>query len=146
MKSGGQISMEGYCYLRNVQDLLADRKTPYERRFGESFKGPITPFGPLVEHLPNSERDKARIHQFGKKVLPGISFGYALIAGGIWKGHILIADIEELEKLDASEVYTRRLNAKEVLITHKDGEFVLPVANGSANLSKRETTNSKHRL
>ena len=32
-------SMECYCYLRNVQDLLADGKTPCERRFGEPFKG-----------------------------------------------------------------------------------------------------------
>ena len=37
--------MEGYCYLRNVQDLLRDGKTPYERRFGESIKGPIILFG-----------------------------------------------------------------------------------------------------
>ena len=61
--------MECYCYLRNVQDLLADGKTPYERRFGESFKGPIIPFGAQVGYLPNSERDKARIHQCGKNVL-----------------------------------------------------------------------------
>ena len=98
--------MECYCYLRNVQDLLADGKTPYERRFGESFKGPIIPFGALVEYLPISA---------------GIFLGYAFIAGGIWKGDTLIADIEELEKLDASEIYPRRLNAKEVLITRKDG-------------------------
>ena len=65
-------SLECYRYLRNVQDLLADGRTPYERRFWESFKGPIIPFGALVEYLPNSERDKARIHQFGKKVSPGI--------------------------------------------------------------------------
>ena len=78
--------MECYCCLRNVRDLLADRKTPYERRFGESFKGPIIEFGALVEYLPNSERDKAGIHQFGKKVFPGICVGYALIAGEIWKG------------------------------------------------------------
>ena len=52
-------------------------------------------------------------------------------------GDILIADIEQLEMLDASEFYPRRLNAKEVLITHKDGEFVFPVADGSANLSER---------
>ena len=97
-------SMECYCYLRNVQDLLADGKTPYERRFGESFKGPIIPFGALVEYLPASERDKARNHQFGEKVLSGIFLGYALISGGIWKGDILIADIEELEKLDAPEI------------------------------------------
>ena len=57
-------SLECYCYLRNVQDLLAEGKTPYERRFAESFEGPINPFGALVEYLPNSERDKARIHIF----------------------------------------------------------------------------------
>ena len=73
--------MECYCYLRIVQDLLADGKTPYGRRFGESCKGPIIPFGALVEYLTNSERDKARIHQFGEKVLPGFFIGYALIAG-----------------------------------------------------------------
>ena len=43
-------SMECYTYLRNIQDLLADGKTPYERRFGEPLKGPIIPFGSLVEY------------------------------------------------------------------------------------------------
>ena len=32
-------SMLCYCYLRNIQDLLSDGKTPYERRFGILFKG-----------------------------------------------------------------------------------------------------------
>ena len=50
-------SMECFCFLINVQDLLADGKTPYERRFGESFKGPVIPFGALVEYLPSSERE-----------------------------------------------------------------------------------------
>ena len=91
-----------------------------------------------MEYLPNSDRDKAIIHQFGKKVLTGIFLGYALILGEIWKGDILKADIEELEKLDASEIYPRRLNAKEVLITHKHGEFVFLVTDGSATLSGRD--------
>ena len=82
----------------------------------------------------NSDRDKARIHQIGKKLLPGILIGPALIAVRIWKGDLLIADIEELENLDASDIHPRRLNAKEVLRT-KNGEFVFPVADGSANLS-----------
>ena len=30
-------SMECYCYLRNVPELLSDGKTLYEKRFGESF-------------------------------------------------------------------------------------------------------------
>ena len=61
-------SLEWCCYLRNVKDLFADGKIPYERRFGESIKGPIIPFGASVEDLPTSERDRARIQQFGKRV------------------------------------------------------------------------------
>ena len=37
-------SMECVCYLRNVQDFLADGKIPYEIRFGETFKGPMILF------------------------------------------------------------------------------------------------------
>ena len=74
-------SMECYTYLRNVTDLLSDGKTPYERRFGQPFKGPIIPFGSLVEYHPITAKDQSRIHQFGKKVLPGLFLGYALYAG-----------------------------------------------------------------
>ena len=42
-----------------------------------------------------------------------------LFAGEIWEEDILIAEIEELEKLDASEIFPRRLNAREVLKTQK---------------------------
>ena len=74
--------MECYCYLRNVQDLLADGKTPYERRFGEPFKGPLIPLGAAMgEYHPISARDQSRTHQYGKKVLPGIFLTHELIAG-----------------------------------------------------------------
>ena len=55
-----------------------------------------------------SAKDQSRIHQFGKKVLPGLFLGYALCAEGIWKGDILVADIEELETMDASEIYSKK--------------------------------------
>ena len=35
--------MECYTYLRNIQDLQSNGKTPYERRLGQPFKGPIIP-------------------------------------------------------------------------------------------------------
>ena len=70
-------SME--CY--SVTDLLSDGKTPCERRFGQPFKGPIIPFGSLVEYHPITSKDQSRIHQFEKKVLPGLFLGYALHAG-----------------------------------------------------------------
>ena len=122
-------SLECYTYLGNVTDLLSDGKTPYERRFGQPFKGPIIPFGSLVEYHPITAKDQSRIHQFGKKVLPGLFLGYALFAGGIWKGDVLIADLEELKTMDASEIYSKRLNPKEVVFPQK-GEFIFPIADG----------------
>ena len=74
-------SMECYTYLRNVTDLLSDGKTTYERRFGKLFKGPIISFGSLVEYYTTTAKDQSRIHQLGKKVLPGLFLGYALYAG-----------------------------------------------------------------
>ena len=108
----------------NVTDLLSDGKTPYERRFGQPFKGPIIPFGSLVEYYTISAKDQSRIHQFGKKVFPGLFLGYALYAGRIWKGDVLIADLEELETMDASEICSKRLNAKEVIFPKEKGEFI----------------------
>ena len=123
-------SMECYTHLRNIQDLFSDGKTPYERRFGEPLKGPIIQFGSLVEYYPISAKDQPRILQFGKKVLPGLFLGYALYVGRIWKGDIMVADIEELETMDSSEIYSNRLNAKEVIFPKENGKFVFPVADG----------------
>ena len=119
-------SMEWYTFLRNVTDLLSDGKTPYERRFGQPFDGPIIPFGSLVEYHPRTAKDQSRIHQFGKKVLPGLFLGYALYAVGISKGDVLVADLEELETMNASEIYSKRLNAKEVIFPKEKGESIFP--------------------
>ena len=130
--------MECYTYLRNVTDLLSDGKTPYERRFGQPFNGPIIPFGSLVEYHPISAKDQSRIHQIGKKVLPGLFLGYALYVGRIWKGDVLVADLEELETMDASEIYSKRLNAKEVIFPTENEKFIFPVADGRIHVSGGE--------
>ena len=70
-------SMECYCYLRNIQDLLSDGNRTYEKRFGMSFNGPVIPFGAVAEYHPISSREPSRLHQFGPKVCPGIFLGYA---------------------------------------------------------------------
>ena len=69
----------------------------------------------MVEYHPVSAKDLSRLHQFGPKVLPSIFLGYVLSAVRIWKGDIMVADNEELDKMDASELHARRLNAKEVV-------------------------------
>ena len=96
---------------------------------GSHLKDLLFHFGSLVEYHHITAKDQSRIHQFGKKVLPGLFLGYALYAGGIWKGDVLIADLEELETMDASEIHSKRLNAKEVTFP-KQGEFIFPIADG----------------
>ena len=66
----------------------------------------------------------------GKKVLPGIFFEYALFAGAIWKGEIFVADIEELEILDAY--------AKEVRTSKNNGHFKFPIADGTVKSFPQE--------
>ena len=97
---------------------------------GNHCKGPIIPCGSLVEYHPKTAKDQSRIHQFGKKELPGLFLGYALYAGGLWKGDVLVADLEELKTMDASEIYLKRLNAKEVRFPKEKGEFIFPIADG----------------
>ena len=61
-------------------------RRPMKDVFGQPFNGPIIPFGSLVEYHPITAKDQTRIHQFGKKVLPGLFLGYALYAGGFLEG------------------------------------------------------------
>ena len=46
----------------------------------------------------------------------------------------MVADIEELEEMDASEIHARRLNAKEVLTLIKGENFIFPVADGTVKI------------
>ena len=51
-----------------------------------------------------------------------------------WKGDILVADNEELEEMDASELHARRLGAKAVLTPRRSGNFMFPVADGTVKI------------
>ena len=52
-----------------------------------------------------------------------------IVRGWNLESDVLIADLEELETMDASEIYSKRLNAKEVIFP-KQGEFIFPIADG----------------
>ena len=89
-------SIECYCFCETFKTSYGTGKLLMK---GDSVNHSRAPQFHL-EHWLNitqiSTRDQMRIHQFGKKVLPGIFLGYALIAGGLCKGDFLIADLEEL--------------------------------------------------
>ena len=129
--------MKWYYYLQSVQDFLADGKSQNERRFGESFKGPVIFFDALIGYLTKLRERQSTNSSICKEIVTKNLSRICFDRGWIWEEKILTAEIEELEKLDASETYTRRLNAKEVLITQRDEQFVSPMADGSAKLSGR---------
>ena len=56
----------------------------------------------------------------------------------------MIADIEELEEMDASELHARRLTAKEVLTPMKGDTFIFPVADGTIKISVGDQNLSNH--
>ena len=101
------------------------------------FDGPVIPFGAMVEYHTILQKTSRDCISSAQKSLPGIFLGYALSAGGIWTGDIMVADIEELEEMDASELHARRLNAKEVLTPQRSGNFFLPVADGTVKIFGR---------
>ena len=87
--------------------------TSYKLRFKEDFRGPVYPFGALVQYKPSSDKDKARVHKFGKQMLDGIFLGYHQIAGGGWSDDLKVVDVEALEEADAfHELYTKRIKAE----------------------------------
>ena len=107
--------------------------------------GPVIPFGAMVESNPISAKDLSRLRHFGPKVLPSIFFGYALHAGRVWKGDVMIADIEELEEMDASEIHARRLIAKDVLAPMKGDKIYFPSRTwNSPNLWERAASDIIH--
>ena len=61
--------------------------------------------------------------------------------GEFGKGDVLVADLEELETMDASEIYSKRLNAKEVIFPKEKGEFIFPIADGRI-FTRREKNHS----
>ena len=50
----------------------------------------------------------------------------------------MVADTEEFEAMDASEIYSKRLSAKEVIFPTENGKFMFPAADGRIKLSGRD--------
>ena len=50
----------------------------------------------------------------------------------------MIADFEELEQMDSSEIHARRLDAKEVSTPQRSGNFIFLVADGTVKIFEGE--------
>ena len=85
MKEGGLTLWNAIAICETSRTSWPTGRRNMKDDLEKPFKGPIIPFGAMVEYHPTSPKDQARIHQFGKKVLPGIFLGHELIAGEFGK-------------------------------------------------------------
>ena len=87
MKVGGQIlwNVTPICETSQIYCLMGRR--PMKDVLGNHLEDLLFHLVHwLVEYHPITAKDQSRIHQFGKKVLPGLFLGYALYAEGNLEG------------------------------------------------------------
>ena len=137
-------AMECCCYL-HVHDWMADGKTAFEMRCGQTCDGPSIPFGTLVEYIPTTAKDMWRAHQFGKKALKRIFLGYVLRAGEGWSGDLMIADNEDLQGWQASDIYVKRDKSQGVYLKG-ESEFPCFLVVQDRHWQSRETSRKKMML
>ena len=77
-----------------------------------------------------------------KESLTWIVLRIRFVRSVIWKSDVMVADLEELQTMDASEIYSKkkRLNAKEVTFHTEEGEFIFPAASRRNNLLEEMKT------
>ena len=135
MKNRGEIPWSVCCCLRNIQDLLSDGKTPYERWFGMPSHGSVIPFGAVVEYHPISARELSRLHQFWSKSVVRFFLGYALYAERNWKGDIMVADNRSWKRWPHQKSTQGGSMQSKLLTPRRSGNFIFPVADGKVELS-----------
>ena len=93
-------------------------------------------FGSMMKYYPiSATKDKSRVHQFGKNVLPRILPGYT---DSIWKEDITVADTEELENWDASEISCSKTQCEGGPHAENGEHFIVSVADGTVKLTGRD--------
>ena len=76
----------------------------------------------LVEYHPRTAKDQSR-PSIWKEYLTWIVPRIRFLRGREFGRVMYWADLEEFEPMDESEIYSKRLNAKQVIF-HKQGEFI----------------------
>ena len=99
------------------------------------FNGPVIPLEQWSNITYFCEGHIAITSMWSKSLASDIPRVVSLYAGGIWKGDITTADIEELEEMDASELCAKTLNAKEVLTPMNGEKFTFSIADGRVKFS-----------
>ena len=121
--------MECYTYLRNVTDFSLMGRRPMKDVLGNHVKDLLFHLVHLLSVTLLLRRTSQESINLERKYYLDCFSDTLCTRGEFGKGDALIADLEKLETMDASEIYSKRLNAKEVIFP-KQGEFIFPIADG----------------
>ena len=108
-------SMECYTYLRNVQDLVSDGKTPYERRFGKPFKDQsfrLVHWLSITLFLRKTSQESINLE---RKTYLDCSLDTLCTRVDFGRVTCWLQTLKSWKPMDASEIYSKRLNGKEVI-------------------------------
>ena len=139
MKSGGQIPWHAIAICKLSKTSWQTGNLKMNEDLENHSKDQLYNLAHWLEYLPNSERERQSENSSIWKEsitrnLPricsdrGVNLGERYSDCWSWR----------IGKVGCINLNFRRLNAKEVLITQKDVEFVFPVTDGSAKLSVRD--------
>ena len=112
--NGGRIpwNTAAICETFKISCLMG--KTPHERRFGIPQNGPVIPFGAVVEYTLSLRKTCRDYISLVQKSCQFFRLRLNIACGWNLDRDIMVADSEELEEMDASELHAG-FNAKEVL-------------------------------
>ena len=81
-------AIRDYCFAENIK--MIDGDSAWNKRFKKGhFKGPVIPFGCLVDFKQTPDMAD-RMPKAAPDAVPGIMFGYKLNPGGHFEGRVLL--------------------------------------------------------
>ena len=130
MKNGGQIPWNALPICETFMISCLMGRLHSKDVLENLCKGPSIPFGSLVEYYTISAKDQSRIHQFGKKVSPGLFLGYALYA--VWNLERWRTDCRQWGVGDDGRIRNllKTTQCKGSNISKENGQPIFPVADG----------------
>ena len=118
--------MAAFCMLRNVHDILPDGRTAYEKRFNETFRGTIIPFGSAITYRPANPDIIAQMAKMGQKTREALFMGYEQHHGGGYTDRVWILDALKLTNAETTdEVSSDRVAEAEItVVKDEQGNYI----------------------
>ena len=103
-------ALRHYCFLYNVTKATNGEASPWEKRFGAPFTGPLIPFGAEISYKSVvADHNTSHGNKFGTSSRKGILVGYWVNPGGAWSKDYLVFDLDTIrQNKDARRIRVRR--------------------------------------